>query len=230
MYSGRRAEARENSLANAGNEREEKRRVRLWAIAGFWTSIAISVAAVLRRLVALAWPQQTGRTPSSNLDAVFASHTALTLGHIVPALLFVLLAGLVYLPGAHYRWAERLLYPLGLVVGTTAYLMSAHPVGGWIERAAVLLFNSFFLFSMFRSFLYAQAGRRFEQRRWLTRAVGILLGIATTRPVMAIFFATSGITHLNPAQFFGPAFWLGFSINTIAVEIWLSSTRRTGGP
>ena len=59
--------------------------------------------------------------------------------------------------------------------------------------------------------------------RWMLRAVGILLGIATTRPVMGVFFATSRLTHLEPKQFFGIAFWIGFSINTIAIELWLRS-------
>jgi hypothetical protein len=57
----------------------------------------------------------------------------------------------------------------------------------------------------------------------MTRAIGILLGIATTRPIMGIFFATSPLTHLAPSQFFGIAFWIGFSINTVAVESWLRS-------
>jgi hypothetical protein len=40
---------------------------------------------------------------------------------------------------------------------------------------------------------------------------------------MGIFFATSRITHLSPKQFFGIAFWIGFSINTVIVELWLRS-------
>jgi hypothetical protein len=43
---------------------------------------------------------------------------------------------------------------------------------------------------------------------------------------MGIFFATSRLTHLEPRQFFGIAFWIGFSINTIAVELWLHAGRR----
>ena len=38
---------------------------------------------------------------------------------------------------------------------------------------------------------------------------------------MGVFFATSRLTHLQPAQFFGIAFWIGFTINTIAIELWL---------
>ncbi len=65
-----------------------------------------------------------------------------------------------------------------------------------------------------------------QERRWMLRAIVVLLGIATTRPVMGIFFATSPLTHLTPNQFFGIAFWIGFSINTLAVEIWLRSGAR----
>jgi hypothetical protein len=40
---------------------------------------------------------------------------------------------------------------------------------------------------------------------------------------MGVFFATSPLTHLEPGQFFGIAFWIGFSINTVVVELWLRS-------
>jgi hypothetical protein len=51
--------------------------------------------------------------------------------------------------------------------------------------------------------------------------VAILLGIAVTRPVMGVFFATSPMTHLQPNQFFGIAFWIGFSTSTLVGEVWL---------
>ena len=109
----------------------------------------------------------------------------------------------------------------GLVVGVTAYAMSKYSVGGWVERSAVLFFNSLFLFSLFRSWRLDRDPAL--ALRWMTRAIAILLGIATTRPVMGIFFATSRITGLSPKQFFGIAFWIGFSINTLIIEFWLRS-------
>jgi hypothetical protein len=48
--------------------------------------------------------------------------------------------------------------------------------------------------------------------------VVVALGIATTRPVMGVFFATRRLTHLSVSQFFGIAFWIGFSINTAVVN------------
>lgn len=193
-----------------------------WLGVGFWACIAIAVAVVLRRTVALAHPSQSGPPQLAKLDAAFASHAALTLAHILPALAFVLLTPFIYIrPFAGAAWPKRFLFPLGLVVGVTAYAMSKYSVGGWVERSAVLLFNSLFLFSLFRAWHLRR--ELVLSLRWMTRAIAVLLGIATTRPVMGIFFATSRITHLSPEQFFGIAFWVGFSINTLVVELWLRS-------
>jgi hypothetical protein len=194
-----------------------------WLKVGFWFCVVIAVAVVLRRVAVFAHPTQGGSSPTAGLDAVFASHAALTLAHILPAMAFVLLSPFVLLQRFRAMWAERLFFLLGVWVGVTAYAMSAHPVGGWVERSAVLLFNSLFLFSLMRAFVAARRGEAIEKMRWMLRSVAILLGIATTRPVMGVFFATSRLTHLEPGQFFGIAFWIGFSINTIAIELWLRS-------
>jgi hypothetical protein len=144
------------------------------------------------------------------------------LAHILAALAFVLISPFfVFRDSNKKAWPEWLLYPFGLVIGITAYAMSVHPVGGWLERSAVLLFNTVFLFSLCRAYLYTRKGQFRLERRWMIRGIAILLGIATTRPVMGIFFATSRLTHLEPSQFFGIAFWIGFSINTLFGELWL---------
>jgi len=189
---------------------------------GFWACIIIAVAVVLRRIIALASPSGSGPPQLVALDEAFASHAALTLAHILPALVFVLICpAMIFRAPGKAAWLERLFFPLGLVVGITAYAMSAFPVGGWTERSAVLLFNSLYLFSLVCAYWYWRRGNLFVERRWMLRAIVILLGIATTRPVMGVFFATSRLTHLEPNQFFGIAFWVGFSINTLGVEIWL---------
>lgn len=189
---------------------------------GFWLCIVVAVAVAVRRVIALVTPAQSGPPQMAALDRVFASHAALTLAHILPALAFVVLVPFVVLPRfSHVAWPERWLFPLGAVVGMTAYAMSVYSIGGWVERGAVLFYNTLFLFSLARSWMYKTQGEPSLQRRWLVRAVGVLLGIATTRPVMGVFFATSPFTHLRPQQFFGIAFWIGFSINWIVVESWL---------
>lgn len=215
-----------SASSNDRNPLVDKAVAPLWLLTGFWISIAISVAVVVRRLVAIVHPSQSVPPQMAALDAAFASHAALTVAHIMPAMAFVLMTPLVFLRRTEAAWAERLLFPLGAVVGVTAYAMNTYSIGGWLERSAVLLFNTQFLFSLARAYQYMRQGNPLLQRRWMTRAVGILFGIATTRPVMGIFFATSRWTHLEPQQFFGIAFWIGFSINTIAVELWLRARGR----
>lgn len=191
---------------------------------GFWICIAIAVLVVLRRIIALGSP---GRAPSGggrfgNLDAVFAGHAGLTLAHIIPALCFVLLTPIVVFgTGGVARTLEKVLFPLGLAVGGTAYAMGVYSIGGWIERSAVLVFDSYFLFCLAQAWRYFRRRDQQHKRRWLLRSIATLLGIATTRPVMAIFFATSRMTHWQPNQFFGVAFWIGFSINVLLFEIWI---------
>jgi hypothetical protein len=197
----------------------------LWLRVGFLVCTGIAVGVVLRRISALLIPSHAAPPQLAALDSFFASHAALTLAHIIPALAFVLVAPFVVL--GERAWAERLIYPLGAVVGITAYAMSSHAIGGWAERSAVLLFNSLFLFSMFRAWRCRRETQTRQERRWMLRAIAILLGIATTRPVMGVFFATSALTHLMPRQFFGIAFWIGFSINTLIFELWIRSRGRT---
>jgi hypothetical protein len=196
---------------------------------GFWFCMVIAIAVVIRRIVALATPPSPNAPPQlAGLDTYFAAHAALTYVHILCALVFVLLLPLLFWRRTrNSATLQRVIFPLGLIVGITAYAMSAHAVGGWLERAAVLFFNTLFLFALYRAWLLSRSNDRPQQQRWMLRAIAILLGIATTRPVMGVFFATSTITHLTPRQFFGIAFWIGFSLNTVVMELWLRTKGKT---
>jgi Predicted membrane protein (DUF2306) len=198
----------------------------LWLLAGFWFCVVIAIGVVLRRLVELIRPSQDSPPQMASLDAIFSSHAVLTATHIIPAAIFVLLSAIVLLRPTSGEWPERLFFPFGAITGATAYAMSYWAVGGWVERSAVLVFNTWFLFSLGCAYWFRLRREPSRKREWMTRAVGILLGIATTRPVMGVFFATSSRTHLGPQQFFGIAFWIGFSINAGVIELWLHSKRR----
>ena len=70
----------------------------LWLRIGFWVCIVISVAVVVRRVIALAYPPRSAPPQLAALDAAFASHATLTLAHILPALVFVLVSPFVVFP------------------------------------------------------------------------------------------------------------------------------------
>jgi hypothetical protein len=201
----------------------------VWA--AFLLLCFIAAAAAVRRIVALSTGPSAATVPQlAALDAAFASRRTLTLAHIIPALLFVLLlpawfSRLVRDHATAHRRITYALFLLGAVVGVTAIPLSLHPVGGINESAASLLFDGLFLFSLVRSWVFFLRGNsaldRICHHIWMTRAVIVLLGIATTRPVMGVFFATQPLTHLTPQQFFGTAFWIGFTTTYIAGEAYL---------
>ena len=143
-----------------------------WLKVGFWICIVIAVAAVGRRLVALVHPSQSGPPQLQGLDSYFATHAVLTRAHIIPAVLFVILVPVVLFRWTQAEWPQRAIYGLGAIVGGTAYAMSTHAVGGWIERSAVLVFNTWFLFSLGTAFRYRLQHHTIDERRWLVRAHG----------------------------------------------------------
>jgi hypothetical protein len=186
----------------------------------------IAAAAALRRIVALLIVSASSRAGQyADLDATFAARKGLTLAHIIPALIFVLLLPLwfslrVRQNEQRHRRLTGLLFALGFVVGLTAIPLVANPVGGITELSAIIVFDGIFLFSFARAFqLFLKHEPRYSE--WMLRAIAVLLGIATTRPVMGVFFATARFTHLEPHQFFGIAFWIGFGITYLAGEYYL---------
>jgi hypothetical protein len=189
----------------------------------------IGAGAAMRRVVVLIAPAaQVNPSPAGALDSDFASRKVLTLCHIIPALFFVSLAPFWFLPKVrsqptvHCRISGALLI-LGSVIGVTAFILSLHPVGGINEATAAILYDCLFLFSLARAALMFFRHDVELHRTWMMRAIAVLLGIATTRPVMGVFFATASITHLRLEQFFGTAFWIGFTVTYIAGEAYLRS-------
>jgi hypothetical protein len=195
---------------------------------------AIATVAVLRRTFVLLSPPATSPTPDlAAMDAVFAAHRTMTLLHILPALCLVLLLPFWFSPRirqyhstAHHR-ITQILFALGAFTATTAMVMNTHPIGGTIEVVAILFFNTLFAISLARSYIFWLRDNIPQHRAWMTRAFAVLLGIATTRPIMGIFFATSRLTHLQPHQFFGIAFWIGFTLTWIAGEIYIRTRPAT---
>ena len=196
---------------------------------------AIGVAAVARRMLHLPAPSASPAAlpEAAALDAGFARHPLLTMVHIIPGLLFVVLGPLQFVrtlrlrrPGVHL-WIGRVVLGSGVIIGATALVMSPQmAIGGANETAATMLFAILFLVALGSAFVAIRQGQVETHREWMIRAFAIGLAVALVRPIVGVFFATSRITHLTPHDFFGTAFWLGFTIQTIAAEIWIHYTRR----
>jgi uncharacterized membrane protein len=192
----------------------------------------IAVAVAIRRLVALAYPSLNHASPAAALDALFAAKAGLTRGHVIAGLALavsmpVQLSARVRdrFPSIH-RWLGRILMVVGIVVGLTGYAMVIVPIGGWLEVSAIIVYGTAFLAALLAGWRSIRHGDVTRHREWMLRALAIALGIATTRPVVGVFFATRALTGLSPSQFFGAAFWIGFTTTALAGEWYIRNTRR----
>lgn len=192
----------------------------------------IGGAVAIRRMVALAFPPHNTPVQFAGLDEAFAEKRWLTLIHITPALLLVTLVPFQFsrkFRSRHlrlHRWMGRTVVVLGLIIGISAVPMVRHPVGGMLEVSCILFFDALFLFSLTKAYLLIRRGQLAQHREWMIRAMSVALGVATVRPIMGVFFATSRLTGMTPHEFFGIAFWIGFTLTWIMGEVWIRYTRR----
>lgn len=204
-----------------------------WRLA--WAAVVvlaiIGLAAVTRRVLDLAHiiPPTPETMRGGAFDAGFAQTPLLTLIHILPGSLFMVLGPLQLVGWIRRRhlWLHRLLgrvyVATSVVVGLSAVALNfAVAIGGAVEIAATLVFAPLFLYSLLRGFLHARRHEIRQHREWMIRAFALGLAVATMRPLMGMFFA---LTPLTPQQFFGLVFWIGFTLHLIVAELWIRATR-----
>ena len=198
----------------------------------------IGMAVATRRTIVLLKPGalSSPNNPAAELDAHFASERALVLTHILPAMLFMILGPWQFVRGLRarcpkvHRWSGRIFLAASAVVGISGLKLAfGKTIGGIDEKAAVTLFGSFFLISLAKALLHAVRREFAQHREWMIRGYAIGLAVATIRPIMGTFFAAALMSgHApQPKEFFGIAFWIGFTLQTIAAEVWINYTRPT---
>jgi uncharacterized membrane protein len=196
----------------------------------------IGIATVARRATVLLKPGAlSGRNnPAAELDGAFADRRTLTLAHILPAVLFTMLGPLQFVRGlrANYprwhRWSGRIFLTTSSVVGVTGLALAfGKTIGGVDEKAAIALFGTFFLIALAKGLWHAMRREFAQHREWMIRGYAIGLAVATIRPIMATFFAVAVLRghRPEPDEFFGTAFWIGFTLQMMAAEIWINYTR-----
>lgn len=211
---------------------QRQRSTLLWV--GVIILVLIGTASVIRRAIFLKALLAAGHAISSSpMDVGFAQHPLLTIMHITPGLLFMLFSPFQFVerirqgrPRLH-RWMGRFLLVDGGIVAISALWMGfIMPIGGPNESAAIAVFASLFLFALWNAFRHIRRCEFAEHREWMIRGFALALAVSTVRPIVGVFFATSRFTHLTPHEFFGTAFWLGFTLQLIAAEVYIR--RRSG--
>ena len=206
----------------------------LWTAVIFLAFIGLAVAT--RRTTVLLKPGALSarNNPAAALDTHFAGHRTLTLAHVLPAMLFMVLGPLQFVrrlrsnyPQIH-RWSGRIFLAASAVVGITGLAMAwGKTIGGIDEKAAITLFGTFFLIALAKALWHALHRQFAQHREWMIRGYAVGLAVATIRPIMAMFFAAAVMSgHApEPKEFFGTAFWIGFTLQMMAAEIWINYTR-----
>jgi uncharacterized membrane protein len=206
----------------------------VWVAVIFLAFIGIAVAT--RRSVVLLRPGalSSRNNPAADLDKAFTDRRTLTLTHILPAMLFMVLGPLQFVRGLRskypqvHRWCGRIFLTASAVVGVTGLTLAfGKTIGGVDEKAAIVLFGSFFLIALTKALWHAMRREFAQHREWMIRGYAIGLAVATVRPIMGTFFAAAVLRGHQPVprEFFGTAFWIGFTVQMIAAEIWINYTR-----
>ena len=193
---------------------------------------AIGIIMVIRSLNDLTgyMPVNNGpRVPSFNKD--YGKHTFLTLLHIVPGALFVILGPLQFMPRIRFRhirfhrWSGTVFIIAAYIIGITAIVLSftKQLIGGIDEAVASLFFSIFFLVSISMSLYYILRKQVMLHREWMIRSFSLGLAIATVRIIAAFAFIFFKIPLEN---FLGTAFWMGFALHAVVAEIWINYTRK----
>jgi hypothetical protein len=196
----------------------------LWT--GTWTLTTIGVLMVLRRIGIM-----SGMTwlisPRFPFDSGLRNYPVLTVIHIIPGLIFVLLGPFQFRKTSpSFRLKSGQVFVVAsFIIGFSALVMPfvVLPLGGLNEAVASSFFALYFLVSVIRSIRAGRQKQSDRRQEWLLRAYAVGLAIATVRPIMALSFVFFG---LRPQTFLGTAFWMGFSLHAIVAEVWINLNRK----
>jgi uncharacterized membrane protein len=195
--------------------------------------VLIALIVASRRMLTLSGTIKAYVNPKFGaFDSGFAGYPFLTYLHIVPGVLFLVLTPLQFSKKLRSRSLKThrvmgwIIAASAFTIGITALVMSFKmAIGGGVETAATLSFASYFLFALFKAIYHIKQKQISIHREWMIRMFAIGLAIATVRPIVGMFFAFS---KLGPHQFFGIAFWIGFTLHAIIAEIYIRKYHYSG--
>src|SRR5713226_1372410 len=214
-------------------------RLALWC--GIAILVAIGIAAAMVRAWSLvnpglAYDQIRQMLPTSEVHYVdefnrwFANHPILTLVHIVPGGLFLILGPFQFssrIRSRHlrfHRWSGRVVALAALPVGLSGLLLGAvFPFGGPLASSAIFVAGALFLVAVVRAFIAIRHRDVARHREWMIRMFSIGLGISTVRIVGLVLFP---IIRTRPLELrIGLSFWIGFALTFAVAEFWVRHTR-----
>src|SRR3954468_6826050 len=150
-----------------------------WAARLAWAAVIvlaiIGLAAVTRRVLDVAHiiPPTPETMRGGSFDAGFGQHPLLTLTHILPGALFMVLGPLQLVGSIRSRhlWLHRLLGRIyvaaSVMIGLSALVLTfTVTIGGAVETAAIVVFAPIFLFALARGVVHVRRHEIRQHREW----------------------------------------------------------------
>jgi uncharacterized membrane protein len=187
--------------------------------------IAIVLASFVKRLFIDIPHLAAGTVPADDFDRRYVTQPWLAYLHIIPGVLYLLLAilQLTYrFRSRHYpthRRLGRIAAGAALTSGLFAVVFGGlFSFGGPPEASASVVFSLWLLVSVVLAVRAIRRGDVVRHRRWMIRAFAVGAGVGTVRIWIGLF---EGLGLLDFQSALGPAFWIGFSLHVLAAELWL---------
>lgn len=194
-----------------------------------WTVVAV-LTTVVMVFVGIRISQDLPAVLSGDLPPVdsferrYAEHPILAYAHIVPGVVYLLVAPLQVSRSfrrrslRRHRKLGRVALIAGLLTGLFAIVVgTVFPFGGFAETSASVVFGIYFVVALALAYRAIRAGRDAVHRRWMIRAFAIGVGVGSIRLVIG-FAQAFGVSF---EAVFGPAFWIAFLAHALAAELWL---------
>jgi len=168
-------------------------------------------------------------TDPESFEGRYDAHPVLTLVHILPGFLVMILGPLQFvgkIRSRHiqvHRWSGRIFVSAALVSGVAAMVITfVFPVfGSFTAPAAMMFFGPIFLFSVVKAYLHIRRREILQHREWMIRAFALALGVSTFRVLLNVFL----IAGVSFPEAWETVVWLGFATNMVIAEVWINVTR-----
>jgi uncharacterized membrane protein YozB (DUF420 family) len=203
-----------------------------------WPAIGLLVAIVLVffviRIVVDAPHVIGGTTPAeSDFEYRYVANALLAYAHIVPGVVYLLLAPLQLWRGfrnRHLGWHRRIgrvAIVAGLLSGVFAIAFgSLHAWGGIIEALAAVLFGTWFIVCLVTAYRAIRRRDVTRHRRWMIRAFAVGVAVGTIRIWIGLFNAF-GLLGFQDS--FAAGFWISLVMHAALAELWLRARPTQSG-
>lgn len=196
-----------------------------------WSLVAVVILVLAASSSTRLFHNFTAVATQDAFDMRYLEHPIVTTIHMITGILFILFAPLQLSKRFRsknirlHRRLGRCLLVCALISGLYGMVSSIvlPAFGGLASVTSGWFFGPLFMGSIIRSYWCITHKNVTAHREWMIRAFAIGLGVGTQR-ILLIMFAV--FTGNDFTESFGPALWLGFSINLLIAETWINLTRH----